>query len=285
MNSSPSGIILFCLFLGMSHTFSQDEFSGPQPGEPLPDCKIKVVFGPDKGNEIQLLQEDGRGSVAIFFVHEVTRPAIGLVRSVCNYAEKRKKDGLVTTIVFLTSDPTDTENWMNRAKRALPQGFNIGISPDGLDGPGAFGLNRKMQVTGIIARDKRVSANFAIVQPSIQADALKICQAIAKSLGDKKLPTIEEIGIRRPARNAPTSGVYEKLMRPFIQKDATDEQTKMRAEEIEKLAAKDPQLRNRIHEVANRIIKAKKLENYGTPKAQEYLKKWAREFTPNNKDK
>ena len=54
--------------------------------------------------------------------------------------------------------------------------------------------------------------------------------------------------------------------------------THTHGEIITQAASKDPAIKKRIFEVANRIINAGKLENYGTKKAQGFLKKWAKEF-------
>jgi hypothetical protein len=48
--------------------------------------------------------------------------------------------------------------------------------------------------------------------------------------------------------------------------------------------AKDPAAKADVGAIANRIIDAGKLADYGTPTAQEYLKKWAREYGPAKKD-
>lgn len=255
----------------------QDEFSGPQIGEPLPDAKVKVIIGPDKGKEISIMKSAPAKPKLIIFVHQVTRPAVGMVRIVANYGAKRSQDDLVTTVVFLTADPTDTENWMNRAKRALPGGVNVALSMEGIEGPGAYGLNRKMQVTALVAEEKKIKANFALVQPSIEADSLPICHEVAKVLGDKKMPTKADLGIGG-------NGQYEQLMRPFIRKADTAKQTEMKAKEIERLASKNPALKKRIFDVANRIIDAGKLENYGNETAQSFLKKWSKEFGQKRND-
>ena len=40
----------FCLALAAA---AFDDFSGPQKGEPLPECSIKVIIGPDKGKTVK----------------------------------------------------------------------------------------------------------------------------------------------------------------------------------------------------------------------------------------
>lgn len=274
-------ILGFCLAFVFS---AVDDFSGPQKGEALPECQIKVVFGPDAGKTVKFKEPLGDKAALLIFVHEVTRPSVSMTRSVINYAVKRKKDGLESTVVFLTADPTDTLNWMNRAKGALPTGINVGISTDGIEGPGAFGLNRKMQVTALLVKEKKVIANFALAQPSPNSDVKKIGNAIAKLLGDKTMPTDRDLGIagNRMAmnRNGISDGDFRALLGPVIRKTSTPEEVEKAAAKVEEEVKKNPALRKRLFEVANRIIDAGKLENYGSDKAQEYLTKWSKELAP-----
>lgn len=276
----------FCLAFAAA-TF--DDFSGPQKGEPLPECSIKVIIGPDKGKTVKYKEPLGDKAAVLIFVHEITRPSVGMTRSVINYAIKRKKDGLESTVVFLTADPTETQDWMTRARRALPTGINVGVSTDGIEGPGAFGLNRKMQVTALLIKQKYVVANFALAQPSPNSDVKKIGNAIAKMLGDEKMPTERELelGDNRMTmnRNQISDGDFRALLGPVIRKTSTPEEVETAAAKVEEEVKKNPALRKRLFEVTNRIIDAGKLENYGSEKAQEYLTKWSKELAPKKDDK
>jgi hypothetical protein len=276
----------FCLALAAA---AFDDFSGPQKGEPLPECSIKVIIGPDKGKTVKYKEPLGDKAAVLIFVHEITRPSVGMSRSVINYAVKRKKDGLESTVVFLTADPTETQDWMKRARRALPTGINVGISTDGIEGPGAFGLNRKMQVTALLIKQKYVVANFALAQPSPNSDVKKIGNAIAKMLGDEKMPTERELGLggNRMAMNKSqiSDGDFRALLGPVIRKTSTPEEVETAAVKVEEEVKKNPALRKRLFEVTNRIIDAGKLENYGSEKAQEYLTKWSKELAPKKDDK
>jgi hypothetical protein len=141
--------------------------------------------------------------VVLAFVHEVTRPGLGLTRVLMQYAAQRKKDGLHAAIVFLTDDPTATEKWMmipSVRDQALPQGVAVGLSPDGKEGPGVYGLNRNVSLTVLVAKENRVTANFALVQPSVQADGPKILKAIVDVLGGGEVPSLEQLA---PARKRP----------------------------------------------------------------------------------
>jgi hypothetical protein len=169
------------------------EFSGPQVGEKLTPFIMRGAVGAAAGEEIDLVKDAAGKPLVIFFVHEVTRPSVGLARLILDYARSRKSDGLHAGLVLLTADATASEAWAKRAAGALPRGVPIGISKDGAEGPGAYGLNRKVAVTVLVAKDNQVTANFALVQPSIAADGPKIAQAIAEVLGDREAPTLEQL--------------------------------------------------------------------------------------------
>jgi hypothetical protein len=186
--------------------FAEDdvkEFSGPQKGEPITPFSVRGVLGDKAGEEYDLVKAAKGQPIVLMFIHEVNRPSVGVARVVMDYASKLKKDGLHAGLVLLTADATATEDWAKRASYALPQGVPTSISTDGVEGPGAYGLNRKMTVTVLVAKEDKVTANFALVQPSVQADAPKIIAAIASAAG-REPPTPEEIqkllAPMRPAR-------------------------------------------------------------------------------------
>ena len=182
------------------------EFSGPQKGETITPFNVRGVLGDKAGEEYDLVKTAKGQPIVLMFVHEVNRPSVGIARVVMNYAASQKKAGLNAGLVFLTADATETEDWTKRASGALPQGVPIGISTDGVEGPGAYGLNRKVTVTVLVAKDEKVTANFALVQPSVAVDAPKIIEAIAAAAG-VKAPTAEELQklvapMRPPARGS-----------------------------------------------------------------------------------
>ena len=179
------------------------EFSGPQVGEKLTPFTTKAILGDEAGKEIDLVKSAAGKPVLIVFVHEKNRPTVGLARLLGLFAATKKEAGLTSGVVYLAADTTEMESWMNLAKGTLQTGVPVGISTDGQEGPGAYGLNRKVQMTILVGKEDKVTANFALVQPSVQADAPKIAQAIVDALGGGKGPTIEELqklgGPMRPA--------------------------------------------------------------------------------------
>ena len=167
-------------------------FSGPQVGEQLAPFEAQPAFG--EAETIAVLDGTADGPLLLVFVHQVTRPSIGLTRLLMDFAATKQGEGLKTRLIFLTDDPTETKAFLQRARHALPQGVQPSISNEGIEGPGAYGLNRKMMLTVLVASKGVVTANFPLVQPSIQADAPKIGHEIVKVVGDSEAPTLKDMG-------------------------------------------------------------------------------------------
>jgi hypothetical protein len=258
-------------------------FSGPQVGERLSPFKVQGVLGDQAGKELDLVKQADGKPLVLVFVHELNRPSAATVRTVMTYAASRVKDGKLTAgVVMLTADATATEELLKRARPALPEGVPIGISLDGLEGPGAYGLNRKMTLTVLVAKENKVMANFALVQPSVQADAPKIAGAIAEALGIKP-PTDKELGVAaagRPKAKAadrqdPNLGP---LLRAVIRKDASKEAVDEAAKKVVEYIDKNPAAAAQVGQIAKRIVDSGNLANYGTKEAQEHIRAWARKY-------
>ena len=262
-------------------------FSGPQPGEKLVPFEISGVFGKDADQKLDVVSEAKEKPCVLIFVHERSRPAFGLSNLVMRLVEKRGADKVIGGLVFLTDDPTETASWMNQVAQYFPKQIRMGVSADGLEGPGAYGLNRKVALTVLVAKDSVVTANFALVQPSEEVDGPKIFKAISEALGEAEVPSISEFQLARRSGAEPMQRDATAqdpnlpgLLRPLIQKTATDDEVLALAKKVEDYATEHPMARIQIGDIARRIIEAGKLEDYGTPKCQEFLTKWSREFIP-----
>lgn len=214
-------------------TLIQDEpvFSGPQPGEKLVPFVATGVLGKDADLKIDVVTESDTKPCVLIFVHERSRPAFGLSNMVMRLVQDRGPEKIAGSLIFLTDDPTETTEWMNRVPEYFPKQIRLGISVDGKEGPGAYGLNRNVALTVLIATDNIVSAGFALVQPSIEVDGPKIFKAIAETLGEKDVPKIADYqpksrGDRaRMKREAdPQHPEIRNMLSPVIQKTATDEE-------------------------------------------------------------
>ena len=267
---------MMMLFSQSSMLLAQDEvqqvFSGPQPGESMEAFDVQYAFGDAAGMTMQPLKEAGDKPTLLIFNHKLTRPAIGLTRVLTKFAEQHS-ESLYTNMIFLTDDVTATQQRLTAARRALPSKTHVTIAPQGIEGPGAYGLNRKVTLTIVFGDKQKVISNTALIEPSVQADALKIITHIAKAL-KVKVPTLAELGVE--SRMAPAGEINTRAwLGPLINKEATVAQVNAAAKTIEAEFAKKPNVATHIGGIAQRIIDSGKLENYGTERAQFYLFKWA----------
>ena len=244
-------------------------FSGPQIGEKLPPLKVKGVYGSHVDQDVDLIDTAGDKPVLIFFIHERTRPAFGLMRSIMQYAGNRKSDGLLSATVFLTGDATATLKWLNVVERYFPPNVEIGISPDGQEGPGAYGLNRNVTVTALVGKGGKVTANFALVQPSVQADGPKILKAIVEAIGSGEVPDIASLAGARyqdaPQRNMTPEDDpnLRPLLRDLLNKEASAEQVAAAAKKVEEYVAKHKAAAQQLGRITNTVVNSDRFETYG----------------------
>ena len=267
---------MIMLFSQSSMLLAQDEvqqvFSGPQPGESMEAFDVQYAFGDAAGMTMQPLKEAGDKPTLLIFNHKLTRPAIGLTRVLTKFAEQHS-ESLYTNMIFLTDDVTATQQRLTAARRALPSKTHVTIAPQGIEGPGAYGLNRKVTLTIVFGDDQKVIFNTALIEPSVQADALKIITHIAKAL-KVKVPTLAELNAQ-PRMAASGEIDARALLGPVLNKEATEAEVNIAAKKIEAEFTKKPNVATQIGRIAQRIIDSGQLENYGTKRAQFYLFKWA----------
>jgi len=282
-------LIVLILTGGWTNARAADDpvFSGPQVGEKLAPLKVRGVFDQEAGKEFDFVaQADGK-PIVLIFVHDVNRQSIGMTRILSQYTVGRAKDGLATGIVWLDDDATEAENTLKRIRHALTPRAPIGISVDGREGPGSYGLNRNVMLTILVGKEGKVTGNFALVQPSLQVDLPKILQSVVAVAGGTA-PKLEELeGMREMMRNKPAADQppnLRPLLGPVIRRDAPAEAVDKAAKAVEEFVATDEAARKEVGRIANTIIDAGKLEDYGTPRAQEYLRKWAKAYGGKKQD-
>jgi hypothetical protein len=254
-------------------------FSGPQVGEKLPPFKVRGVFDGDAGKDLDFVKTADGKPIVLVFVHEVNRPSVGLTRVLTTYTAGRKKDGLHTGIVWLSDDATEAEAALKRMRHALAKDAPVGISTDGKEGPGGYGLNRNVTLTILVGKDGKVTANFALVQPSIQADLPKVLKEVVKIAGGE-MPKIEDLtaGMAAPAGRPQQDPKIPELLRAVIRKTAAKEDVDKAAEAVEAYIKDNEAARKEVGRIAKTVVEGGKLDDYGTAPAREYLKKWAKEY-------
>jgi hypothetical protein len=173
-------------------------FSGPQQGEKTTPFKVIELTGANADKERDVIEDNKGSATALVFMHGIERSMMPLLRVVDEYGALRK-DSLKTEIIFLAADRLQGEQRVKAAAGSLKLQSRVGLSLDGAEGPGNYGLNKECLMTIVTAKDNAVTANFALVQPGI-ADAPKVLEALAKVCGDTRPPTVEELNQRHMAR-------------------------------------------------------------------------------------
>jgi hypothetical protein len=194
-----------------------------------------------------------------------------LLQPLSQYAGTLQKDGLETHYVWLTADKAKTEQYLKNAGKSLALQAPTAISEDGIEGPGNYGLNRKVAITVLVAKGDKVVANFAIVQPN-ETDAPKVAGAVAKLMG-KTPPTDKELAIGRkldPPKKDKKAGSAELqgLMRRMIQQTNDEATVKTIANEMRKWAGDDRARGAELRDYCTRILEL----DYGTEACKKALK-------------
>ena len=197
------------------------EFSGPQVGEAMPPFRVVGVYDENAGEEAEVIKLIDGKPVLLVFVHKLTRPGIALTRSLTLYADSLGKEKAVTRIIWLTDDKAKAEQYLTNARRSLNFKVPVGISVDGIEGPGAYGLNRNVELTILVGKENKVTANFAIVQPSL-SEAAKIAGELSRAAGVDP-PTAEQLN-----KLAHPGGNPQQRMRQMKKKDADAKATPTR---------------------------------------------------------
>jgi hypothetical protein len=249
--------------------FASGDFpSGPAVGDKLPDFKAHAFFGPDAGKEIKLHEKTKGGPTLVIFMHApgevaITRPGFQFLKPVDKYASEQAT--LATQIVWVTGDKEKIEGYLKRAENSLSLKSPVSICLEGgKDGPESYGLNDKVQITVLVAKENKVVANFALADPNGK-DSAKVIAAIAKVLG-KDPPKEEEKKIR-----GEKSSELQMLMRKMINKDNDETTCKKIADEMKKWAGADEKKIAELRDYARLVVRLQ----YGTEHAQAALKKLA----------
>ena len=181
-------------------TQKKDLFSGPQPNEKLPPLMAKGINGETKGKTYDVIAK-AEGQTLVLFLQDESglglRGLVGFSRLLAQIAEKSKQKMLMNA-VFLGDTPDTLENQVSRLIPHLPSGVLLGISQDGREGPGSYGLNRSVAQTVIIAKDGKVLHNFAFTQPMLRADP-HVLGAVGEAIGEKPATLEKWLNAKNPA--------------------------------------------------------------------------------------
>lgn len=173
-------------------TQENEIYSGPQPGEKLPHLNVNVIKGEKKNITLDFTTMSNDKPIILFLQDETPsglRGLVGFCRLLSQISEKSKLK-LHKIVLFLGDSPDTLSNQVSRLRQHIPSDVFMGLSPDGREGPGNYGLNRHVAQTVIIAKDGKVLHNFAFTQPSLYPDPY-VLGAIAEAI-DVQPNTLEK---------------------------------------------------------------------------------------------
>ncbi|MYC68562.1 MAG: hypothetical protein F4X12_19780 [Acidobacteriia bacterium] len=141
-----------------------------------------AVNGPEAGTEVDFVSRWGDDPILLIFLHQLDRNIAALLRPCEWFARDRAEAGLKSLIVFLHDDKVFGERRMQAVVKSMGIQIPVGVSLEGLEGPGSYGLNKSVAITILVANDREVTDNYAIVQPGV-VDAPKILNAVSAHVG------------------------------------------------------------------------------------------------------
>ena len=298
-------IALFFAFACSFNAQAQEEvFSGPQVGEKLPEFTAKYLRGKKAGEEFKVLKSAGDKPLFVIFWHGLDRPGFSIMRTLTQYTAS-KSEKLQTMVVCLDDDPEAPK--FSRGLGYFDDKTHLAVSTDGSEGPGSYGLNRNVRLTILVGKEGKVTGNYALIQPSTQADGPKILKSIAAAIGEDG-PDLEALqgamtqrmnarrgaqekmkreGADRVQSDRPARGGDQRLdgmLRRIINKDLTDEQVAKVGKAILEYVERNDKAKQDLARRAKGIVDSGKLSNYGTQAAQEVIKGWAKKYAEKDGD-
>ncbi len=267
----------------------QEIFSGPQPNEKTAPLPVRLALGTKAGTDFDPVTAAADKPLLLIFVHDVNRQSISMTRVLSGYAASRADAELQTCVVFLADDLPAMDARIRSMQHALTPDVPTGVSPDGREGPGTWGLNRSVTLTIVLCRGDKVIANHALIQPSLQADLPRILKSLVAEIGGdvpalEKLPGMPQMAARTAPGSNPAPDMRA-LLTPVIRRNAPEKDVRKAAERVETAAQSDPAVRAELARISTTIVNSGKLSDYGTSTAQEYLRKWARLYGAPANDK
>jgi hypothetical protein len=163
--------------------------SGPVSGSPLHPVRVYAESGERKGQEFDAVAALGTPARALLFIHDLSRNTAPLIRAFAALESELGARGYAGWCVLLSDDRTAAEARLQAVNGSLKLARPIVLSLDGLEGPGAYALNRRCTLTLVLAKDGVVTRSVGFTDTGA-ADAPKLRAWIEELLPPP--PTPEE---------------------------------------------------------------------------------------------
>ena len=161
-------------------------FSGPQPEEKLPSLVAIAINGDAKGKTIDFITKADKKPLVLIFQDEKRLGLRGLVSFTRLIAQinTMSKQQVNLHVLFLGDSPDTLTQQANKIVPHIPDIVLLGVSPDGREGPGNYGLNRNVAQTILTVKGGKVLHNFALAQPMLSPDPY-VLGGVAELIGQK----------------------------------------------------------------------------------------------------
>ena len=260
-------------------------FSGPQVGESLPPLAVSLAYGDKTGNTVDFVEQAAGMPTLLVIVNGANRPAAGLTRALMNFSEMQG-DHLFAGVVYLDGDLSAAEKYLHRAVSWWGVAPPVGVSVDGAEGPGSYGLNRNVNLTILVAVENRVRANFALVQPSL-TDGPKILEEV-KRLVEFRIPTDAEMAfLSIPTQKsgearwepAPSDIEMRRLICDALAADDDDEASKA-ASAVEIYVGDNSQRQAILGRASSALLHQRGYTGVRDIPIVKHLKRWRKDYGP-----
>ncbi len=160
-------------------------YSGPQPGEKLPPFNVTGISGEMDGKTFDIAAKVAEKPLVLFLQDTNAVGIKGLVgvsnllfkinafqkRHSKEVATEKTNQGIQVGVVLLADDLDTLPEWTSEMLNAeIPNAVLKGLSLEGREGPGSYGLNSNVAQTVIVAKDGKVLHSFAFTQPMLYPD-------------------------------------------------------------------------------------------------------------------
>ena len=158
-------------------------YSGPQPGEKVPSLTAINLRGDQAGQEFDPVDLAGDKLHLMFFVSESRTFGrfLGQLRQQLRAIEENSKQPWAMSVIVCTDDANKAEKGFAVLDQRYPQNLVVGLSKDGSAGPPAYGLDKNLTATVIVAKNGKVAHNLPYAGDAFYTQP-HILGAIAKAM-------------------------------------------------------------------------------------------------------
>ena len=137
-------------------------FSGPQPGEAVPNFAATNLRGDQAGADLDpIALAKGKLHLMIFANRSRTFGRfLGQLRKQLQSIEEKSGQPWAMSLTVCTDDANEAATSFTVLDQRYPKNLVVGLSNDGSAGPPAYGLDRNLTATVIVAKNGTVTHNL-----------------------------------------------------------------------------------------------------------------------------